>query len=412
MPLTAIQIRNAHPKTKPYKLSDERGLFLLVQPSGAKLWRFKYRANGADSAGQPKRVEKKLSIGTFPDVSLKEAREKCDEARRLVASGKDPSEERKRQEHVARVAATNSFRSVADAYIAKNKRDGLAPATVRKREWFLSLVDRAIGSRPISEIEPWEVLEAVRPYEKARNDEKAHRTLQFVGQVFRFAVANQFAKSDPTRDLRGALAARKPKHHAAILDPDEFGKLLRAIDGYEGEPVSKIALKLSALLFVRPGELRHAVWSEVDLDKGVWRIPAEKMKGRIEHVVPLSQQAIELMLELRRFRRPGDYVFPSLQSRLRPISENTVNSALRRLGYSNEEMTAHGFRASASTLLNEAGIWSPDAIERALAHKGRDLIRAAYHRGAHWDERVKMAQWWADYLDTLRCADTSATNPV
>lgn len=181
MPLTAIQIRNAHPKTKPYKLSDERGLFLLVQPSGAKLWRFKYRANGADSAGQPKRVEKKLSIGTFPDVSLKEAREKCDEARRLVASGKDPSEERKRQEHVARVAATNSFRSVADAYIAKNKRDGLAPATVRKREWFLSLVDRAIGSRPISEIEPWEVLEAVRPYEKARNDEKAHRTLQFVG---------------------------------------------------------------------------------------------------------------------------------------------------------------------------------------------------------------------------------------
>ena len=249
---------------------------------------------------------------------------------------------------------------------------------------------------------PYEILEAVRPYEAAKNDEKAHRTLQFIGQVFRFAVANQLAPSDPTRDLRGALASRRPKHLAAVLEAKKAGELLRAIDGYEGGALTRTALQLSALLFVRPGELRGAEWSELDLEAGVWRIPAARMKGRVEHAVPLSRQAMELFRIAQGLTGSGRYVFPSIRSAARPMSENTVNAALRRLGFGGDEMTAHGFRAMASTLLNELGRWSPDAIERALAHKDRDTVRAAYHRGAHWAERVEMAQWWADYLDRLR----------
>jgi integrase len=291
---------------------------------------------------------------------------------------------------------------VAKAYIEKNARDGLAEATVCKRKWFLSLLEKAIGHRPISEIEPFAILDAVRPYEAAKNDEKAHRTLQFVGQVFRYAIANQLAPSDPTRDLRGALASRKPKHHAAILEPKRVGELLRAIDGYEGQPVTRIAMQLSPYVFVRPGELRRAEWAEIDLEAAVWRIPGSKMKGRQEHAVPLSKQAVALLREAGALTAGGRYVFPSIRTPADPMSENTVNAGLRRLGYTGDEMTAHGFRSTASTLLNESGKWSPDAIERALAHKDKDAVRAAYHRGAHWGERVEMAQWWADYLDTLR----------
>ena len=300
------------------------------------------------------------------------------------------------------VGAANTFSVVAKAYIAKNQRDGLAEATVHKREWFTRLVERSLGHRPIAEIQPYEVLDAVRPFEASKNDEKAHRTLQFIGQVFRYAVANQLVPSDPTRDLRGALAKRSAKHHAAILDPGKAGEMLRAIDGYEGHPSTRIALQLSALLFVRPGELRRAEWSEIDLTSNVWRIPAAKMKARQEHAVPLCRQAIALFDEAEVLSGGGRYVFPSIRSPLNPMSENTVNAALRRLGFTGDEMTAHGFRAMASTLLNESNKWSPDAIERALAHKDKDTIRAAYHRGAHWAERVAMAQWWSDYLDKLR----------
>jgi len=402
MTLTAVTIRNAKPKAKPYKLTDEKGLFLLVQPSGGLLWRFKYRIDGRDDAGNPKRIEKKLGLGTYPDVSLKDARDRRDEARRLLADGIDPADKKRRDSHAAKVMAANTFKSVAEAYIAKNERDGLAEATVRKRRWFLSLVAKALGHRPIAEIEPFAVLESVRPYEAAKNDEKAHRTLEFVGQVFRFAVANQLAPTDPTRDLRGALASRKPKHLAAITEPKRVGELLRAIEGYDGHPISKVALQLSPHVFVRPGELRKAEWSEIDLGAAIWRIGAHKMKGRQEHVVPLSRQAVALLSEVCAITGHGQFVFPSIQTPKRCMSENTINSALRRLGYSGDEMTAHGFRAMASTLLNESGKWSPDAIERALAHKDRDAVRAAYHRGAHWDERVKMAQWWSDHLDVLR----------
>lgn len=404
MSLVSIQLRNAKPGLKPYKMADEKGLFLLVQPSGGMLWRFKYRINGHDDDGSPKRIEKKLGLGTYPDVSLKEARERRDEARRMLANGIDPAEQKQRDRRAAMASAANTFCLVAKAYVAKNQRDGLAEATVQKREWFIRLVEKSIGHRPIAEIQPYEVLDAVRPFEASKNDEKAHRTLQFIGQVFRYAVANQLAPFDPTRDLRGALAKRSAKHHAAILDPAKAGEMLRAIDGYEGHPSTRIALQLSALLFVRPGELRRAEWAEIDLGSNVWRIPAAKMKARMEHAVPLSRQAMGLFEEAKFLSGRGRYVFPSIRSPLNPMSENTVNAALRRLGFTGDEMTAHGFRAMASTLLNESNKWSPDAIERALAHKDKDSIRAAYHRGAHWGERVEMAQWWADYLDDLRAS--------
>jgi integrase len=394
MALTDSAIRAIKPRDKSYKVADERGLYLLVTPAGGRLWKLKFRAPGG--------AEKKLSLGAYPDVSLKDARDLRDTARSNLARGIDPAEKKRRDQRAAKVNAANTFGAVAKAYIEKNQRDGLADATVRKREWFLSLVERALGARPISEIEPFEVLDAVRPYEAAKNDEKAHRTLQFVGQVFRFAIACQLATSDPTRDLRGALSSRKQKHHAALLDPKRVGDLLRAIDGYLGQPITRIALQLSALVFVRPGELRHAEWGEVDFEAAVWRIPAAKMKGRLEHAVPLSEQAITLLREAQGLTGDGRYVFPSIRTAAMPMSENTVNAALRRLGYSGDEMTAHGFRSTASTLLNESGKWSPDAIERALAHKNKDAVRAAYHRGAHWNERVEMAQWWADHLETLR----------
>jgi integrase len=394
MALTDIALRNAKAMEKPYKLTDEKGLYLLMTPSGGRLWKLKFR----NKAG----VEKKLSLGTYPEVGLKQVRERRDDARRMLANGVDPAEQKRRDKHIAKVSAANTFGSVAKSYIAKNKRDGLADATVLKREWFTRLVERSLGHRPIAEIQPYEVLDAVRPFEASKNDEKAHRTLQFIGQVFRYAVANQLAPSDPTRDLRGALAKRKQKHHAAILEPSKAGEMLRAIDGYEGHPSTRIALQLSALLFVRPGELRRAEWAEIDLGSNVWRIPAAKMKARMEHAVPLCRQALALFEEAKLLSGRGRYVFPSIRSPLNPMSENTVNAALRRLGFTGDEMTAHGFRAMASTLLNESNKWSSDAIERSLAHKDKDAIRAAYHRGAHWAERVEMAQWWADYLDDLR----------
>lgn len=394
MALTDSALRALKPRAKQYKVADEKGLYVLVTPAGGRLWKLKFR----NKAG----AEKKLSLGAYPEVSLREARELRDGARTSLAKGIDPAEQKRRDRQAAKISAANSFEAVAKAYIAKNRRDGLAEATVRKREWFLSIVQKRLGSRPIADIEPWEILEAVRPFEAAKNDEKAHRTLQFIGQVFRYAVANQIAKSDPTRDLRGALSSRKPKHYGAVLEPGKAGELMRAIIGYEGQPVTQLALRLSPYVFVRPGELRRAEWAEIDLDAAVWRIPAAKMKGRLEHAVPLARQSIAILQEAQALTGGGQFVFPSIRSPKNSMSENTVNAALRRLGFGGDEMTAHGFRAMASTLLNESGKWSPDAIERALAHKDKDHIRAAYHRGAHWQERVEMAQWWADYLDRLR----------
>lgn len=408
MALSDTSVRNAKPKQSPYKLADGKGLFLLVQPSGSRLWRMKYRVNGRDDAGLPKRVEKKLSLGTYPEIGLKEARELRDAARSQLANGIDPAVEKKRQRALQKVAAVNTFAATAKAFIEKSRRDGLSDATVLKREWLLRILEKPLGKRPISEVTPIEILAAVRPYEQANKHETACRALQFIGQIFRYAVANQLAPSDPTRDLRGALIRPTAKPRAAIVDEQGVSELLRAIDGYSGHPLTQIALRLSPLVFVRPGELRQAEWTEVDLEKAVWRIPLGRMKSRREHVVPLSRQAVELFRKAQQFTAGERYVFRGLRTRTRPMSENTIAAALRRLGYSGEEMSAHGFRAMASSLLNESGRWSPDAVERALAHKDRDRVRGLYHRGAHWNERVQMAQWWADYLDQLRERPTKA----
>lgn len=396
MALTDIAIRNAKPREKSYKMGDSLGLFVQVEPTGGKLWRFKYRIHGR---------ERKLAIGTYPAISLAEARRKRDAAREMVAQGQDPSIEKRRAKLRGELGAASTFSAVSAEFCEKRKQDGQkrwAPATAARSEYLLSLLKVSIGNMPIADIQPIDVLGAVRRIEKRGKLESARRTLQLAGAVFRYAVATARIPSDPTRDLRGALRTPTVTHYGAILEPERVGDLLRAIDGYDGQQITKFALQLAPHVFVRPGELRHAEWNEFDLEAALWTIPAEKTKMRKAHRVPLSRQVIAILETTHRLTGPKGYLFPSVRTRSRPMSDNTVNAGLRRLGYSTDEMTAHGFRAMASTLLNESGLWHPDAIERALAHGDSDKVRAAYHRGAHWKERVEMAQWWSDYLDILR----------
>ena len=396
MALTDVAVRNAKPGAKAIKLADGGGMFLLVTPAGGKLWRLKFRIDGR---------EKLLALGPYPEIGLGEARRRREEARELIALGKDPSREKQRDKVRARIQAADTFKAIADEYCAKRRRDGAkgwAPATAVRSEYLLSLVCGSIGKLPIGEIEPADVLTAIRRIEGKGKLESARRSLQLAGAVFRYAVATARLPSDPTRDLRGALTAPTVIHYGAITDAKKVGQLLRAIDDYEGSGITKLAMQIAPHIFVRPGELRHAEWDEFDLDGALWIIPAGKMKMRKVHHVPLSRQAVALFREVQAVTGPAGFVFPSIRTRVRPMSENTINAALRRLGYASDEMTAHGFRAMASTLLNESGKWSPDAIERALAHGDSDKVRAAYHRGAHWKERVAMAQWWSDYLDQLR----------
>lgn len=393
MALTDTAIRNAKHGPKPKKLGDERGLFLLLQPSGGKLWRLKYRYLGK---------EKKLSLGIYPDVPLKVARQRRDEARALLANGADPASVKFDLEAKAKVAAANTFKSIADEYIDKSVREGRAAVTIGKTRWLLSLMESDLGKRPITEITPADLLGTLQKVEAKGHLETARRMRSLAGRIFRYAVATSRATADPSALLRGALVAPKVKHHAAILESQAVGGLLRAIDGYSGQPLTCLALKLTPHVFVRPGELRRAEWQEFNLDKAIWTIPADKMKMRDPHVVPLSKQALKLLEAAKVLSKGQRYVFSSLYPGDRPMSENTINAALRRLGYSETEMTAHGFRSTASTLLNESRKWSEDAIERALAHKDGNSVRGAYHRGAHWAERVEMAQWWSDYLDILR----------
>jgi integrase len=389
MPLNDIAIRNAKPGPKPIKLSDERGPFLLVAPTGGKLWRMKYRIAGK---------EKKLALGRYPDVALKEAR-------KLIAAGIDPSEKKRIDRLDATLKAETTFNAVANEYIAKCEKEGRADVTVGKAHWLLSLLEPALGSRPVDEISPVELLAALKKVEAKGHLETARRMRSFASRVFRYAVATARASADPAAALRGALVAPKVTHHSAILDAKRVGALQRAIDGYDGQPMTKLALRLAPHVVVRPGELRQAEWTGIDLEAGVWKISATKMKMRQPHMVPLSRQAIEIFQAAQALTGRHQYVFASLYPGNRPMSENTINAALRRMGYSGDEMTAHGFRAMASTLLNESGKWNPDAIERALAQKASDGVRGAYHRGAHWAERVEMAQWWSDYLEELK-ADT------
>lgn len=390
-PLTNTAIVNAKPRAKPYKLADGEGLFLFVTPAGGKLWRMKYRFGGK---------EKLLSFGAYPIVSLADARRRKIDARRLLAEGTDPSAA-KREEKIRSAVEALTFATVAEEWFAKWKAP-LAKVTVTHTRHRLDrFLFPDLGTCAIREIGPRQVLDALRKVEGDGHAHSARRALQTCGQVFRYAVASGYVDSDPTRDLRGVLTAETVTHQASITDPTEVAGLLRAIWDYRGAPTTAIALRLSAMFFVRPGELRHAEWAEVDLDAAEWRIAAAKMKMREKHIVPLARQAVELLQDLRKLTGSGRYLFPSERSTAYPMSENTITAALRRMGYSKDEMCAHGFRSMASTLLNEQG-WNRDAIERQLAHAERNSVRAAYNYAEFLPERRKMMQAYADHLDTLR----------
>lgn len=391
--LFATTIANAKPKERPYKMFDGGGLHLFVKPNGSKLWRLTYNWLGK---------QKTLSLGQWPDLSLADARGKRDDARRVLALGVDPSHQRKIDVAKARIVENDCFKSVAVEWIAKNEREGMAEVTLSKIRWLLDKAYPKIGNRPIAQITAHEVLVVLRSVEATGRYESARRMRSVLGRVFRYAVATTRAERDPTGDLRGALTVPKPKHLAAITTANRAGELMRAIEGYTGHAITLFALRLSAHLFVRPGELRQAEWSEFDFDRSVWNLPPEKMKMRRAHRVPLSTQAAGLFGELWDLTGTGRYCFPSFRTDRRPMSENTVNAALRALGFGQEEMTAHGFRAMAATLLNESGRFNPDAIERQLAHMENDGVRRAYTRGEYWDERVTMMQFWSDELDRLR----------
>jgi len=384
--LTETATRKARPKEKQYKLFDERGLFLLVTPQGAKYWRLKYRIEGR---------EKGLSLGVYPDVPLKDAREKRDEFRKLIAAGVDPSEQRQ----ASKQARANTLEAIALEWLS-NQKAKFAPATHSKAEGQLKSIFPYLGFLPINEVTAPRLLDVLRRIENQGKHETAHRVRQRLSQVFRYAIATGRCERDPTQDLRGALKPVVTTSRAAITDPRKVAELLRAIDSYSGFPATCYAMKLLPLTFVRPGELRLARWPELDLDNAVWRIPAERMKMNREHIVPLSRQAVDLFRDLLPLTGHRAYVFESARPG-RPLSDNTVNYALRGLGYAGDVMTAHGFRAMASTLLHEQG-WPPEVIELQLAHAQRNQVAAAYNRSARLDERKKMMQHWADYLDSLR----------
>jgi integrase len=392
--LTDAAVRKAKPKDRPYKLADGGGMYLLVQPNGGRYWRMDYRFHGK---------RRTLSFGVYPTISLAEARDKRHDAKKLIATGDDPGHARKLEKVTRKVEAENTFKTVADEYLGKLTREGRAATTLAKKEWLLEFAHADLGTRPISQITAPELLLTLRKVEARGHYETTRRLRSVCREVFRYAIATGRAEHDPSFDLRGALTAPTTTHHAAITKPAAIGQLLRAIDGYDGHPITTTALKLAALTFVRPGELRHAEWSEFDFNNAQWLIQAERMKMRRPHVVPLAQQTIAALEELKPNTGRGRYVFPSLRSSVRPMSENTINAALRRLGYSKDEMTGHGFRSMAATRLNEMGTWNPDAIERQLAHQEANAVRRAYTAQAEYlDERRTMMQAWADYLDELR----------
>ena len=396
MPLTDTAIRKAKPADKPQRLPDGGGLYLELSPAGGKWWRLKYRFDGK---------EKRISLGTYPDTSLASARDKRDAARKLLAAGVDPGEHRKAEKAAGDDRAANSFEVIAREWLGKHSPTWAAShgdkiAARLERDLF-----PWIGRRPIADITAKDLLATINRIADRGAIETAHRALQNCGQVFRYAIVTGRADRNPATDLRGALPPVKPSHHAAILEPAAIGGLLRAIDGYQGGFVTKCALRLAPLVFVRPGELRQAEWAEIDLDAAEWNIPADKMKTGEPHLVPLAPQAVAILRDLYALTGRGRYVFPSVRTASRPMSDNAVLSALRRMGFAKEEMTGHGFRAMARTVLDEVLHFRPDYIEHQLAHAVRDPNGRAYNRTAHLAERRKMMAAWADYLDQLR--DTS-----
>ncbi len=388
--LTDVAARNAKFSDKPYKISDSSGLYLLVKPTG-KYWRMNYRFAGK---------QKTLAIGVYPAVSLVDARKKRDEARELLAKDADPSLAKAINKQVAQYATENTFKAIALEWHAKNTGTWAATTAANIKRYLEKDIFPWLGNRIIKDIAAPDLLAVLRKIESRGAHEKAQRCREYAGRVFRYAIATGRAERDPSGDLRGALTSVKVKHHASITDPKVIGGLLRSIKGFSGSYITKCALQLAPLVFVRPSELRHAEWLEIDFDKPEWRIPGHKMKMNEPHIIPLSNQAIEILQSIYPLTGQGKYVFPSIRSTIRPMSENTINAALRRMGYEKNEMTGHGFRSMASTLLHEHG-WPHEAIERQLAHAERNKVVAAYNYAEHLTKRREMMGWWADHLDCL-----------
>ncbi|MDE1902120.1 MAG: integrase arm-type DNA-binding domain-containing protein [Alphaproteobacteria bacterium] len=393
MPLTDTAIRKAKPKSKPYKLSDSKGLYLLVTPNGGKWWRFRYRYAGK---------EKLLSLGTYPDVALKVARDRRDQERRKLADRIDPAINRKAVKDAWLGNQANTFEIVAREWLAQKAKIWAPSNTIKTTRRLEIDAFPWLGSRPIADITAPELLAALRKTEARGALGTAHRVLQTAGQIFRYAIATGRATRDPAADLRGALQPVKGGHFAAVTEPKAIGALLSALYDYQGSHVTRSALRLAPLVFVRPGELRQAEWKEINFETAEWNIPAARMKMREPHLVPLSRQAIEILKELHLSTGRGRFLFPSPISNLRAMSDNAILTAMRRSGISKNEMTGHGFRAMARTVLDEVLHVRPDYIEHQLAHAVRDPNGRAYNRTAHLPERRKMMQQWADYLDELR----------
>lgn len=394
-PLTDIQVRTARPKIdKTYTLADGGGMYLEVAASGSKIWRMSYR--------QESGKQNRLTFGGYPEVSLLEARAKRAAARKLLADGIDPGQFKRDEKLNKAIAAANSFEAVARLWLKKTATSRAVSTQGKVTTWLEKDVFPSIGSMPISSIGPREVLATVQKMEARGAIDSAHRVKQICGQVFRYAVATGSAERDVTVDLRGALSTAAKTNYAAITEPKQAGELLRSIDAYTGHPYAIAALKLSPFVFVRPGELRAAEWVEIDLDAAEWRIPGEKMKMKVDHMVPLSLQAVEILRSIKSLSGHGKYVFPSVRTGERCMSENTINAALRGMGYSGEVMTAHGFRAMARTIMDEVLGERVDLIEHQLAHAVKDPNGRAYNRTAHLPARREMMQRWADYLDKLK----------
>jgi len=391
MALTDTAIRQLKRANKTVKMFDDRGLYLEVSPAGGKWWRLKYRLDGK---------EKRLSLGVYPDVGLKDARDRRDAARKLLADGVDPSENRKAQKSARADQAANTFQVVAREWFAKYSRIWAASHGDRIVRLFERDIFPWIGERPIADITAPEVLTVARRIESRGALETAHRAVGNCGQVFRYAIATGRAQRDPSGDLRGALPPTQGQHFAATTDPKQLAQILRAMEGYEGSFIVRCALRLAPLVFVRPGELRKAEWEGIDLDAAEWRYTVTKTKT--PHIVPLSRQAIAILRELQPLSGPGRFVFPGARTNQRPMSDNAILAAMRRMGIDKDEMSGHGFRASARTILDEVLGVRPDFIEHQLAHAVRDPNGRAYNRTAHLSERKKMMQQWADYLDKLK----------
>ena len=391
MPLTDTAIKNAKPGAKPAKLFDERGLFLIVTPSGGKWWRFRYKFDNK---------EKLLSLGVYPDVGLKDARQRRDDARKLLADSIDPGENRKAMKAVKQDRAANSFEVITREWYAKHAPNWAEHHGDRIIRRFERDIFPWIGGRPIADVTAPELLAAMRRIENRGALETAHRALGNCGQVFRYAIATGRATRDPSGDLRGALPPVKGEHFAAVTEPIQAAELLRTLDGYQGTLTVACALRLAPLVFVRPGELRNAEWADIDLDAAEWRYHVTKTDS--DHIVPLATQAVAILRELHALTGAGRYVFPGARSNGRPMSDNAILAAMRRMGISKDEMSGHGFRAMARTILDELLGVRPDLIEHQLAHAVKDPNGRAYNRTAHLAERRKMMQQWADYLDKLK----------